>query len=128
MNAADHAERLATRLARIVDHSSEVVRLETVPEDSYAMSKVAGEVTARSFHARTGADVYGLRINNVSVRSTRRTMPMITSACVRESCGRSTSSLSCFGALCMHSGTSAIRWRMSTWSARWTRSTMSASV
>ncbi|MDF9717645.1 NAD(P)-dependent oxidoreductase [Nocardioides sp. ChNu-153] len=36
-----------------------------VPEDSYAMSKVAGEVTARSFHARTGADLYGLRINNV---------------------------------------------------------------
>ena len=36
-----------------------------VPEDSYAMSKVAGEVVARSFHARTGADVYGLRINNV---------------------------------------------------------------
>jgi nucleoside-diphosphate-sugar epimerase len=37
----------------------------TVPEDSYAMSKVAGETTARSFHARTGADIYGLRINNV---------------------------------------------------------------
>ncbi len=37
----------------------------TVPEDAYAMSKVASEVTARSFHARTGADVYGLRINNV---------------------------------------------------------------
>ncbi|SDS68051.1 Nucleoside-diphosphate-sugar epimerase [Nocardioides scoriae] len=37
----------------------------TVPEDAYAMSKVAGEVTARSFQARTGADVYGLRINNV---------------------------------------------------------------
>jgi nucleoside-diphosphate-sugar epimerase len=37
----------------------------TVPEDSYAMSKVAGEVTARSFQARTGGDVYGLRINNV---------------------------------------------------------------
>ncbi|MGI4896925.1 MAG: NAD-dependent epimerase/dehydratase family protein [Janthinobacterium lividum] len=36
-----------------------------VPEDSYAMSKVAGEVVARSFHARSGADVYGLRINNV---------------------------------------------------------------
>ncbi len=36
-----------------------------VPEDSYAMSKVAGEVTAQSFHARTGADIYGLRINNV---------------------------------------------------------------
>ena len=29
------------------------------------MSKVAGEVTAASFHARTGADIYGLRINNV---------------------------------------------------------------
>ncbi|QZY29238.1 NAD-dependent epimerase/dehydratase family protein [Nocardioides coralli] len=37
----------------------------TVPEDSYAMSKVAGEVTARSFQARSGLDVYGLRINNV---------------------------------------------------------------
>ena len=37
----------------------------TVPEDSYATSKVANEVTARSFQARTGADVYGLRINNV---------------------------------------------------------------
>ena len=33
----------------------------TIPEDSYAMSKVANEVTARSFQARTGADVYGLR-------------------------------------------------------------------
>ena len=37
----------------------------TVPEDAYAMSKVAGEVTARSFQARTGIDIYGLRINNV---------------------------------------------------------------
>jgi nucleoside-diphosphate-sugar epimerase len=37
----------------------------TVPEDAYAMSKVANEVTARSFQARTGVDVYGLRINNV---------------------------------------------------------------
>jgi nucleoside-diphosphate-sugar epimerase len=37
----------------------------TVPEDSYAMSKVAGEVAARSFQQRTGADVYGLRINHV---------------------------------------------------------------
>jgi len=37
----------------------------TVPEDAYAMSKVAGEATARSFQARTGADVYALRINNV---------------------------------------------------------------
>ena len=37
----------------------------TVPHDSYAMSKVCNEVTARSFQARSGADVYGLRINNV---------------------------------------------------------------
>jgi len=37
----------------------------TVPQDSYAMSKVCNEVTARSFQARTGADIYGLRINNV---------------------------------------------------------------
>lgn len=37
----------------------------TVPEDSYAMSKVANEVTARSFQRRSGADVYGIRINNV---------------------------------------------------------------
>lgn len=37
----------------------------TVPEDSYAMSKVVNEVTARSFQARSGADIYGLRINNV---------------------------------------------------------------
>ncbi|PRY10070.1 NAD-dependent epimerase/dehydratase family protein [Kineococcus rhizosphaerae] len=36
-----------------------------VPEDSYAISKVAGEVVSRSFQARTGADVYGFRINNV---------------------------------------------------------------
>lgn len=37
----------------------------TVPQDSYAMSKVANEAAARSFQARTAADVYGLRINNV---------------------------------------------------------------
>lgn len=37
----------------------------TVPHDSYAMSKVVNEVTGRSFQARTGADVYALRINNV---------------------------------------------------------------
>lgn len=36
-----------------------------VPEDSYAMSKVVNEVTARSFQRRTGADIYGIRINNV---------------------------------------------------------------
>ena len=37
----------------------------TLPQDSYAMSKVVNEVTARSFQARTGADIYALRINNV---------------------------------------------------------------
>ncbi len=37
----------------------------TLPEDSYAASKVVNEVTARSFQLRTGADIYGLRINNV---------------------------------------------------------------
>ena len=37
----------------------------TVPHDSYAMSKACNEMTARSFQARTGADIYGLRINNV---------------------------------------------------------------
>jgi nucleoside-diphosphate-sugar epimerase len=36
-----------------------------LPEDSYAMSKVVNEVTARSFQKRTGIDIYGLRINNV---------------------------------------------------------------
>lgn len=37
----------------------------TVPEDSYAMSKVVNEATARSFQRRSGFDIYGLRINNV---------------------------------------------------------------
>ncbi len=37
----------------------------TEPEDSYAMSKVVNEATARSFQRRSGADIYGLRINNV---------------------------------------------------------------
>jgi nucleoside-diphosphate-sugar epimerase len=37
----------------------------TVPEDSYAMSKVVNEITARSFQRRSGFDIYGLRINNV---------------------------------------------------------------
>jgi len=37
----------------------------TIPEDSYAMSKVCNEASARSFQKRTGADVYALRINNV---------------------------------------------------------------
>ena len=36
-----------------------------IPEDSYAMSKVVNEVTARSFQRRSGFDIYGLRINNV---------------------------------------------------------------
>jgi nucleoside-diphosphate-sugar epimerase len=37
----------------------------TVPQDSYAMSKVVNEVTGRSFAERTGFDIYALRINNV---------------------------------------------------------------
>ena len=37
----------------------------TVPHDSYAMSKVCNEATGRSFQARTGADIYALRLNNV---------------------------------------------------------------
>lgn len=36
-----------------------------IPEDSYAMSKVANEVTAKCFQRRSGFDIYGLRINNV---------------------------------------------------------------
>ena len=36
-----------------------------VPHDSYAMSKVVNEVTGRSFYARSGIDIYALRINNV---------------------------------------------------------------
>jgi len=36
-----------------------------VPEDAYAMSKVANEQAALSFQRRSGADIYGLRINNV---------------------------------------------------------------
>ena len=42
----------------------------TIPEDSYAMSKVVNEATARSFQRRSGFDIYGLRINNVISRST----------------------------------------------------------
>jgi nucleoside-diphosphate-sugar epimerase len=37
----------------------------TVPMDSYAMSKVCNEATAGSFQRRSGADIYGLRINIV---------------------------------------------------------------
>jgi nucleoside-diphosphate-sugar epimerase len=37
----------------------------TVPEDTYAMSKVVNEATAKSFQVRSGFDIYGLRINNV---------------------------------------------------------------
>ncbi|TNF18191.1 MAG: NAD(P)-dependent oxidoreductase [Rhodobacteraceae bacterium] len=36
-----------------------------VPHDSYAMSKVCNEACGRSFQARSGIDIYGLRINNV---------------------------------------------------------------
>ena len=37
----------------------------TITQDAYAMSKVCNEVCARGFQARTGADIYALRINNV---------------------------------------------------------------
>ena len=37
----------------------------TVPHDAYAMSKVCNEVCGQCFHARSGADIYALRINNV---------------------------------------------------------------
>jgi nucleoside-diphosphate-sugar epimerase len=37
----------------------------TIPHDSYAMSKVCNENCARSFQARTGQDIYALRLNNV---------------------------------------------------------------
>jgi nucleoside-diphosphate-sugar epimerase len=37
----------------------------TVPHDSYAMSKVCNEACGKSFQARSGIDIYGLRINNV---------------------------------------------------------------
>jgi nucleoside-diphosphate-sugar epimerase len=35
------------------------------PMDSYAISKLVNETTAKGFHARTGADIYCLRIGNV---------------------------------------------------------------
>ena len=38
---------------------------DTNPTDSYALSKVVNEQTARSFATRTGADIYALRIGNV---------------------------------------------------------------
>jgi len=37
----------------------------TLPQDTYAMSKVVNEATARSFQVRSGADIYGLRISEV---------------------------------------------------------------
>ncbi|MFK8113133.1 MAG: NAD-dependent epimerase/dehydratase family protein [Rubripirellula sp.] len=37
----------------------------TIPHDAYAMSKVCNEVCGKSFHARSGVDIYALRINNV---------------------------------------------------------------
>jgi len=38
---------------------------ETNPPDCYALSKVVNEQTAKSFHRRSGADIYALRIGNV---------------------------------------------------------------
>ncbi|WP_420859004.1 NAD-dependent epimerase/dehydratase family protein [Marivivens marinus] len=46
----------------------------TLPQDSYAMSKVCNEATARSFQARSGADIYGLRLNNVMEEDDYRTL------------------------------------------------------
>ncbi len=37
----------------------------TIPHDAYAMSKVCNEMCGKSFHARSGTDIYALRINNV---------------------------------------------------------------
>ena len=37
----------------------------TNPMDSYGLSKVCNEATARAFQRRTGADIYALRIGNV---------------------------------------------------------------
>lgn len=39
--------------------------LDVNPPDSYALSKVCNEATARSFQRRSGADIYALRIGNV---------------------------------------------------------------
>ncbi|QHQ36072.1 NAD-dependent epimerase/dehydratase family protein [Algicella marina] len=39
--------------------------LDTNPMDSYGLSKVVNEKTARAFQARSGADIYALRIGNV---------------------------------------------------------------
>lgn len=50
---------------RLPDHVPIDESHPTVPEDAYAMSKVVNEVTARSLQRRSGADIYGLRINNV---------------------------------------------------------------
>lgn len=37
----------------------------TVPHDAYAMSKVCNEICGKSFQARSRADIYALRLNNV---------------------------------------------------------------
>ena len=37
----------------------------TIPEDSYAMSRVVNQATAQSFQRRTDIDIYGLQINVV---------------------------------------------------------------
>ncbi|MEJ2023006.1 MAG: NAD(P)-dependent oxidoreductase [Maritimibacter sp.] len=61
-NVLEAATKLGIR--KVVIASSETT-YGVVPEDSYGMSKVVNEVTANSFAARTGADIYALRINNV---------------------------------------------------------------
>lgn len=37
----------------------------TIPHDTYAMSKVCNEACGQSFQARSGAEIYSLRLNNV---------------------------------------------------------------
>jgi nucleoside-diphosphate-sugar epimerase len=57
----------------------------TVPHDAYGLSKVANERTAAAFHARTGADFYGLRIGDVMAPSDYARFPdWSTKAEIRE--------------------------------------------
>ena len=60
----DHLRHLLRRWRIETDHLPIDEEHPVVPMDS-AMSKVVNEATARSFQRRSGADIYGLRINNV---------------------------------------------------------------
>jgi nucleoside-diphosphate-sugar epimerase len=51
---------------RVVPHSLPLEEdYDVDPMDSYGLSKVVNEVTARAFARRSGADIYALRIGNV---------------------------------------------------------------